>query len=461
MKITAQTDLDDDAGAFYQHGWHSWCVTGWRPRTGPVRYPMIAAHRRQATDPAHLDDPLAGGSGVGAVETGEGQISLLGALDVDHWVSADSTSLQGNGAGAWFQAQGEELDVFNQYAYALSQSLGWRKRRVGSVWCSWYSFYHGISEQRLERVLHDLAAFDFDVFQIDDGWQKSNGDWQPNSKFASGMAAMASRISSCGKRPGLWLAPFLIDESSAVFKRYSQMLLRDDQGALVVAAENWGGPTYTLDVTRADSLHWLAERVHDVVAQGYTYLKLDFLYSAALPGRYHTPQGREAAYRAASQVIREAAGDETYLLACGAPIIASVGIYDGIRVGPDVSGSWDNIDRTQHLNDRAGPGAADAITTSLGRYWLASLIDIDPDVAYFRSQYCLLTSEQKRYLADLAHVCDFRANSDLPAWLSPDETQTMQRFLAARPEIKQTGRYAFMLDDRRVDFTAIAAARPW
>jgi alpha-galactosidase len=461
MEITAYTDLNDNKGLFYQHGWHSWSVTGWRSRTGPVRYPAVTAHRRQATDPAHLDDTLAGGSGVGAVETGDGQITLLGALDVDHWVSADSNRLQGSGAGTWFQAQGEETDVFNQYAYALGQSLGHRKQPVGNVWCSWYSFYHGISEQRLGRVLDDLTGFDFDVFQIDDGWQKSNGDWQANSKFSCGMTAMASQITGSGKRPGLWLAPFLIDESSAVFKRYSQMLLRDDRGELVVAAENWGGPTYTLDVTRADALRWLAELIHDVVAQGYTYLKLDFLYSAALPGQYQHPQGREAAYRAASQIIREAAGDDTYLLACGAPIIASVGIYDGIRVGPDVSGSWDNVDRTRHLNDRAGPGAADAITTSLGRYWLANLIDIDPDVAYFRSKYCLLTLEQQGYLADLAHVCDFRANADLPAWLSPEEAETMQHFLQTKPTVKQTGRYQFLLDDRLVDFTAIAAARPW
>jgi alpha-galactosidase len=461
MEITAHTDLDASTGLFYQHGWHSWSVTGWRSRARPVSYPVIAAHRRQATDPAHLDDPMVGGSGVGAVETGDGQITLLGALNVDHWVSADNTRLLGSGAGAWFKAEGQEADVFDQYAYSLGQTLGYRKKPVGNVWCSWYSFYHGISEQRLDVVLHDLSTFNFDIFQIDDGWQKSNGDWQANSKFGSGMGAMASRIHNAGKRPGLWLAPFLVDESSAVFKRYSQMLLRDNRGELVVAAENWGGPTYTLDVTRADSLRWLAELIHGVVAQGYTYLKLDFLYSAALMGQYQQPQGREAAYRAASKVMREAAGDDTYLLACGAPIIASVGVYDGIRVGPDVSGSWDNVDRTLHLNDRAGPGAADAITTSVGRYWLASLIDIDPDVAYFRTKYCLLTPDQQRYLADLAHVCDFRANSDLPAWLSPEEAQTMQHFLTAKPNVKQTGRYQFLLDDRLVDFTAIAAARPW
>jgi alpha-galactosidase len=402
-----------------------------------------------------------GGSGIGAVETGGGRVALLGALDVDHWVRADHAHLQGQGTGAWFQAEGEELDVFQQYAEALGKALGTRKQPIGNVWCSWYSFYHDITEARLERVLQDLKPFEFDVFQIDDGWQKSNGDWQANDKFSSDMTAMASRINNNGKRPGLWLAPFLVDESSAVFKRYSQMLLRDADDRLVVAAENWGGATYTLDVTRADSQRWLAELIHDVVAKGYNYLKLDFLYAASLPGQYQQPQGREAAYRAASQVMRKAAGDDTYLLACGAPVIASVGVYDGIRVGPDVSGLWDNVDRTLHLQDRAGPGAADAITTSLGRYWLANLIDIDPDIAYFRSKYCLLTAQQQGYLVDLAHVCGFRANSDLPAWLSPAEAQTMQQFLKDKPQVQQISRYEFLLDDRRVDFSAIAAARPW
>ena len=237
------------------------------------------------------------------------------------------------------------------------------------------------------------------------------------------------------------------------------MVLKDEAGDPVIAAYNWG-PSFTLDVTRPDAQAWLADLMAGIVEQGYRYLKLDFLYAAALPGCYHEPMGREAAYRMASEVMREAVGD-AYLLACGAPIVPSVGIYDGLRVGPDVSESWDNVDRTLHLADRAGPGGADAITTTLHRYWLKDLIDVDPDIAYFRSRFCMLTGEQKRYLADLAEVCRFKSNSDLPAWLLPDERARLKAFLEADPVIEQLGSYRFLIDGREVDFGAIVASRPW
>jgi alpha-galactosidase len=74
---------------------------------------------------------------------------------------------------------------------------------------------------------------------------------------------------------------------------------------------------------------------------GYQYLKLDFLYIGGLIGRRHNAVPREEAYRNDLRVIREAAGD-AYILACGAPILASLGLCDGIRIGPDVSPFWLN-----------------------------------------------------------------------------------------------------------------------
>lgn len=449
-----------EPGAFYQHGWQSWNVAAWRPRGAPVRYPQVAAHRRQSTDPAHLDDTVPGGSGLGALALENGDIRLLGALELDSWVTCVDEQLSGQGGERWFDAQGNEAEVFAAYAQALQQALGARASKPGRVWCSWYSFYRQVSQVGLQQVLAGLEDLPFDVVQIDDGWQRANGDWQANARFPDGMDALAERIKGTGRQAGIWLAPFIVDPASTLYQQYPQMLLRDKAGDPVVAAENWG-PSYTLDVTRADVRDWLSELIAKVVAQGYSYLKLDFLYAAALPGCYQHESGREQAYREASMVIREAAGDDVYLLACGAPVMASIGVYDGLRVGPDVAEQWDNVDRTLHLADRAGPGAADAITTTLGRYWLKPLINIDPDVTYFRSHFCMLSGEQKKMLADLAEVCEFKANSDLPAWLMPDEKQRLQDFLLRQPVVKQLGPYRFSIDNNIRDFGEVVRSRPW
>lgn len=113
------------------------------------------------------------------------------------------------------------------------------------------------------------------------------------------------------------------------------------------------------------------------------------------------------------------------------------------------------------LADRAGPEAADAITTSLGRFWLRSVIDTDPDVVYFRSRYCLLTLQQRDRLMDLAHVCNVRASSDPPSWLDGDERAALETFLHTRSVVEQVGRYRFLLDRRETDFTDFAEARRW
>jgi alpha-galactosidase len=461
MSVDTSVAIPDRAGRFYQHGWHSWAVTGWRPRHIPARYPSVPAHRLHSTDPAHLDDPYPGGSALGAVELGDGAIRLLGSLGVDGWVTAEPDRLAGGGPGPWYESAGEERQVFSNYASALARSLGRRTGEAGPIWCSWYSFYEGVTEVALRKVLADLGDLAFRIIQVDDGWQRANGDWDANADFPSGMAAMADQIRATHRLPGLWLAPFVVDEHSELFDQHPEMLLRDGDGAPVAAAYNWRQTTYALDVTRNDVLEWLAELTEKAVGWGYRYLKLDFLLAGALPGSRATDIGREAGYRRAIESIRNAAGDDVYLLGCGAPVIPSIGVFDGIRVGPDVAEYWDNVDRTVHLDDRAGPGAADAIATSLSRLWLQPLIDVDPDVAYFRSRYSLLTPEQRAQLADLAHICGFRATSDPPEWLDPAERAALEQFLDTRPVVEQIDRYRFLLDDREVDFTEIVEGRPW
>jgi hypothetical protein len=87
------------------------------------------------------------------------------------------------------------------------------------------------------------------------------------------------------------------------------------------------------------------------------------------------------------QVMREAAG-EAYILACGAPILPSIGLCDGIRVGPDVSPFWINKAMTVWLNNPNDTSTQNAIRTSIHRLWLSPLVNIDPDVMYFREIQC-------------------------------------------------------------------------
>jgi alpha-galactosidase len=189
-----------------------------------------------------------------------------------------------------------------------------------------------------------------------------------------------------------------------------------------------------------------------VVAWGFTYLKLDFLYGAALHGARSQVIGSEQAYRLGLQLVRQAAGPHAYILACGAPILATLGLANGLRIGPDVTPFWDNYDRTHYLSDPTGPSCRNALSTSLSRLWLKPLLHTDPDVVFFRTRYNLLQPDEKLVLQRLAQACGFFATSDLPAWLDADERQALQVFLSHRPSVERLSRYHVALDGQAFDF---------
>jgi hypothetical protein len=83
------------------------------------------------------------------------------------------------------------------------------------------------------------------------------------------------------------------------------------------------------------------------------------------------------------------------------------------------------------------------------------LINIDPDVAYFRSRHNQMTQEQKNMLQDLVQITTFKATSDLPQWLKPIERKRLLAFLEEQPGIEQLERYRFKINNRTVDFSPI------
>jgi alpha-galactosidase len=97
-----------------------------------------------------------------------------------------------------------------------------------------------------------------------------------------------------------------------------------------------------LDVTQPEVLDHLASTAASLVELGYRYLKLDFTFSAAMPGRYADPTRTPAErVRAGFDAIRNGAGDEVFILGCGAPIGPTVGVVDAMRIGADVAPWWD------------------------------------------------------------------------------------------------------------------------
>ena len=440
---------------FFRHGWQSWTLTTWLDPSEPplpIRSPQF---RAKDEDPLYAFGKNHVSAWVGAVELSNGDILLLGSLDLGGRVELDGTLLKGSyesGDGQWLIVRGSEDEVFEDYANLLAHKFGkTRFERPPRVWCSWYSLYKWINENIILHTLNSLGDLPFDVFQLDDGWQITHGDWEPTRKFPSGMAELASRIAATGRTPGLWLAPFMVTKLSSVYRKHPDWLLRDEHGKPIPVGITWEGVPYALDVSHPEVLDWVAKLIRKVRSWGYDYLKLDFLYAGALPGKRYQDIPRETAYRNALQVIREAAGD-AYVLACGAPILPSIGLCDGIRIGPDVSPFWLNTPMTVWLNNPNDTSTQNSIRTSLHRLWMKPLVNIDPDVMFFRSKYNALKPYEQQLLLDLGMITDFKATSDLPQWMNAREVESLREFLESDAEVRRLDRYQYKVNGRLVDF---------
>jgi alpha-galactosidase len=182
------------------------------------------------------------------------------------------------------------------------------------------------------------------LIQIDDGYQKAVGDWlETRPAFNGQMGLLASEIRENGFRPGLWMAPFIVHPSSAIYREHPDWLLRDKNGKPANAGWNWNRFCGGLDLTHMEVQEYIRQVIHTAVYEwGYSYLKLDFLYAGALDGiRVDPTLTRAQVLRRGMELIREVAGPQTYLLGCGAPLGPMLGLVDGMRIGTDVAPDWD------------------------------------------------------------------------------------------------------------------------
>ncbi|MDZ7728982.1 MAG: glycoside hydrolase family 36 protein [Dehalococcoidia bacterium] len=299
-----------------------------------------------------------------------------------------------------YLAEGTDLyELACNYADACATLHGARVlANVPTGWCSWYSLYRDVTEEAVLANIEALAQWPVrvDVVQVDDGYQSATGDWlTPAPSFPSGMAALAGHITKAGFRPGIWLAPFVMHESSAVLRHNPEFALKTPAGEPLML-DTWLGRCAVLDCSHEPAREWLRETVRTIVHEwGYTYLKLDALvYALQHRGAvaYRDPSLTAASHlRLGLQVIREAAGDDAYLLGCTSPFAPALGLVDAMRTGPDVKAEW---------GDRPSPGVRHAMRMALQRnvyhrrWWLN-----DPDCMLARDSDTQLTGPERRFLA--------------------------------------------------------------
>ena len=214
-------------------------------------------------------------------------------------------------------------------------------------WCSWYHFYTKVTakniEENLEVILDHQERLPVELVQIDDGFETQVGDWFTfKPTFPEGVKPLAEKINQAGLIPGLWLAPFIVHPGSELLRKHPEWMLRKANGRKVNAGFNWNAMTTALDLTIPEALQYAKDVVSTASHEwGFPYLKLDFLYAAALKGEYRdNTKTRAQVMRMGMEALREAVGQQVTLLGCGAPLGSMIGFVEAMRIGQDVSGEW-------------------------------------------------------------------------------------------------------------------------
>ena len=422
---------------FFSNGWQSWSYSGAyrsnqcmrRSRLGFLQEPMVI----NPGTPTFQKKGLFSSDFFGiVVDTKSNKGFVLGFLSqkqhfgtvtanlrktpqIQMWANGDNARLQPKASiktdwAVYSTCNFDDPQPLSPYLEAVEG-----EHEIGELsfpptgWCSWYYYYQDISPKILKKnvdILNDIRNnLPLNLFQIDDGYQKEVGDWFDfNAKFPDGVKTLAKKIHDNDFTPGIWLAPFIVHPRSELARDHPEWLLRKKNKRLARAGFIWNALGKALDLTAPGALEYVCKVVDTAVHDwGFPYLKLDFLYAAALQGKYHDDtKTRAQVLRTGMDAIRNVAGNETTLLGCGAPLGSMLGLVDIMRIGADVSGHWTptylNISfpfRKEPHMPSAGNSIHNIITRSFlhNRWWVN-----DPDCLLVHKD-SFLTLEEVQTLA--------------------------------------------------------------
>ena len=365
--------VDPQRAVVYEHGWQSWSPTAaYRVDQRPFR-PVSEARRVGNYRPERTAPHEAfWGEGLLAVDPGTGEgIHVFGAPGAGGTIPSIRAEVTGAAVVVTPDGQVDHLVVEDADLDGALASWGDRfaaavgvpaLRPPPTVWCSWYHYFEHVSQDDVEENLAAIGDLDLavDVVQIDDGYEAEIGDWLTLSDRFASLRAVVDDIRRAGRRAGIWVAPFLMGARSAALREHPDWAIGG-----VSPGHGWGQDLAALDVTHPGAQAWLREVFGSLAAMGIDYFKIDFIYAGAMEGGRAEPgtSGVDA-YRQGLGLIRDAIGPDAYLLGCGAPILASVGLVDAMRIGPDIAHHFQPQD-----GDLSQPSQRAAAQNSRWRSW--------------------------------------------------------------------------------------------
>lgn len=295
----------------------------------------------------------------------------------------------------------EEGDVyFLQKEYFSKFAKKDNKKIKG--YTSWYNDYQNINENKIEYALKGINKEQYDLFQIDDGYETFVGDWLDidSNKFPNGLAPIVTKIHEKGLLAGIWLAPFVCELNSKFYKDRNDLCYKEN-GQDVFAGGNWS-KFVPLDISNPEALNYIEKCLKYYVDLGFDFFKLDFLYAAAIIRGKGLTKAETTAKM--FRFLRDILGDKL-ILGCGAQLSSAFGVFDYCRIGPDVSLVFDDVFYMKWAHRERISTKITLQNTIYRSLMDGKVFRNDPDVYLLRDDNIKLNKEQKRALLIINTLC--------------------------------------------------------
>ena len=273
---------------------------------------------------------------------------------------------------------GDGLEILEQYGTDNAEVKHDFSKPPECGWNSWDYYRWTITEDEVMKNAEFIAA-DPVLKQhvkriiVDDGWQYCYGEWDANPCFPSGMKKLAERLHKLGFKPGLWLAPAIVEPHCRIAQMDYDMLGCSEGGQPCLGFACMERRGFVLDPTVKKSQDFLTALFDRYAGMGYEYFKLDFLHATLTAKRFHdrsVPRCRILPMLMEA-VTRGVAG-RAEILGCNYPFYSGNTCVRSVRVGGDIHSRWSNVCHNT--------------VSAAGLFWANKRLWInDPDFALCRS----------------------------------------------------------------------------
>ncbi len=353
------------------------------------------------------------------------------------------------------------LTLLNQFGTAIAKENGIGKLKNADYkgWATWDYYGRVFTTNDIYGNMDQLnkLAPDANLIQIDGGWWPERGDYlsvRPDL-LPGGIKAIAARIASEGKIPGLHFDGFRGDAKSEIYKTHPDYFLHDQDGKLIGEVDEKPDKVMQniyFDYSHPGARAYIAECIRNMKENwGIRYFKVDFMRFGLEDDiktankhvktiKAHDPTITSVErFRLALKTMREAMGPDTYFLGCSAVFGPCIGFVDGMRTGGDI-----------HPVYQAFPERSLA---NLGHFYLSGKVfNGDADYLVFRTaadedeKVCqqkfkhggTMTMNEAQMWADLNKLYgNFRLHSDNLMMLRP-ERQALVKEVFKYPAMDET-----------------------